>query len=224
METPAKGLLAVWTDVEPAAQAEFAQWYDREHLPERAGIEGFLNARRYVAVQGAPRYFAAYDTRSLAVLGSPVYVEALGHQTEWSRRMFTHFRHTTRMIAAQPADRTIGIGGALLTLRLAPGAAGAAGLAARLGAEVVEPVAALPGIVRVTVALGVIAGLDSDPTQPARLAADRPDAVALLVEASEPPALEQAQAGPLSEPALRQAGAEGILQEGLYRMLCTVLG
>jgi len=222
MTTHAKGLLAVWTDIEPAAEAEFNQWYDREHLPERAAVPGFLNARRYGAVQAAPRYFAAYDTESLAVLGSPTYVKALGNQTAWSQRMFTNFRNNTRMIAAQPTERGVGIGGAMLTVRLAPGVGGAAALAEGL-ARVVETAAELSGIVRISVALGVVAGLDADPTQPARLAAERPDAVALLVEGTDVPPLQAAVAGPLSEAALLAAGAERILQHGYYRMLCTVV-
>jgi hypothetical protein len=223
MATHGKGLLAVWTDVEPAAEAEFNRWYDREHLPERAAVPGFLNARRYGAVQAAPRYFAAYDTRSLEVLGSPAYLKALGSQTPWSLRMFTHFRNNTRMIARQTAERGAGLGGAMLTLRLAPGPAGAAALAEGLARDVLEPAAELAGIVRVTVALGVLAGLDADPAQTARLAAERPEAVALLVDGTDVPALQAALAGPLAEPALRTAGAAGIVQQGTYRMLCTVL-
>lgn len=224
MTTQAKGLLAVWTDIEPTAEAEFNAWYDREHLGERAAIPGFRNARRYGAAEGAPTYFAAYDTDSLAVLGSPTYVEALGNQTAWSRRMFTHFRNTTRIIAALVADEGAGIGGAMLTLRLGPGPQGATALAEGLRRTVVEPTAELPGIVRVGVALGVVAGLDSDPTQPARLAAEAPDAVAVLVEATELAPLQHAAAETLREQVLQEAGAESVLQTGLYRMLCTMVG
>lgn len=217
-----KGLLAVWTDVEPAADAEFAEWYDREHLPERAGVPGFRNARRYGAAEGAPTYFAAYDTDTLAVLGSPIYVKALGNQTAWSRHMFTHFRNTTRVIAAQVADFGTGLGGAMLTLRLTPGSAGAAALAEALG-RIAEPLLSHAGIVRATVALGVVAGLDSDPDQPARLAAEAPDTVALLVEGTELAPLRQVAAEPLREPVLHEAGASGIAQTGLYRMLNSVI-
>jgi hypothetical protein len=221
MTTRATGLLAVWTDVEPAAEAEFHRWYDREHLAERAAVPGFRNARRYAAAEGSPRFFAAYDTESLAVLGSAPYLRALGSQTAWSLRIFTHFRDTARMIAALTADVSLGLGGAVLTLRLEPGAAGAAALAGRL-APLLEPVAELPGIVRASVALGVLAGLDADPAQPARLAAEAPDAVALLVEGNDLEPLRAAAAGPLAEPALRAAGAQAIVQRGLYRLLCAV--
>lgn len=221
MTAHAKGLLAVWTDVEPAAEDEFNEWYDREHLGERAAVPGFLNARRYGAAEGAPGYFAAYDTERLAVLGSPPYLDALANQTAWSRHMFHHFRNTTRMIAAQVAEAGQGIGGAMLTMRLAPGPHGAAALAQALGRTVLEPTAAIAGVVRVCVALGVLAALESDPTQPARLAAEAPDAVALLVEGTHLAPLRRAAAEPLRDAALRDAGAAGTLQTGLYHMLCT---
>jgi len=52
MARQGKGLLAVWTDIPVHIEADFNRWYDEEHLAERAGIPGFLNARRYVSVQG----------------------------------------------------------------------------------------------------------------------------------------------------------------------------
>jgi len=29
----AQGLLAVWTDIAPEAEAEFNEWYNTEHIP-----------------------------------------------------------------------------------------------------------------------------------------------------------------------------------------------
>ena len=45
-------MLLTSMDIDPADEAEFNRWYDREHLDERVAIEGFLEARRYVAHQG----------------------------------------------------------------------------------------------------------------------------------------------------------------------------
>jgi hypothetical protein len=36
-----KGLLAVWADVDPEVEAEFNEWYDKEHVPERLAVPGF---------------------------------------------------------------------------------------------------------------------------------------------------------------------------------------
>ena len=32
-DTP-RGLLCIWTDIDPAHEADFNHWYDREHIPE----------------------------------------------------------------------------------------------------------------------------------------------------------------------------------------------
>ena len=42
-------------NIDAAHEAEFNRWYDREHLEERVAIDGFLEARRYVAHDGNQR-------------------------------------------------------------------------------------------------------------------------------------------------------------------------
>jgi hypothetical protein len=63
-----KDLLAVWTDILTPLGADFNRWYDKEHLAERAGILGFLTARRSVALQSMPKYVAFYDIVDAQVL------------------------------------------------------------------------------------------------------------------------------------------------------------
>jgi hypothetical protein len=48
----AQGLLAVWTDIAPEAEAEFNEWYNTEHIPQLVGIPGIISGRRYQAVEG----------------------------------------------------------------------------------------------------------------------------------------------------------------------------
>jgi hypothetical protein len=63
-----KDLLAVWTDTLTHLGADFNRWYDAEHLAARAGIPGFLTARRSGALQSLPKYAAPYDTVDAQVL------------------------------------------------------------------------------------------------------------------------------------------------------------
>jgi hypothetical protein len=49
MPLAGKGMLLTSMDIDPSDEAEFNRWYDREHLEERVAIDGFLEARRYVA-------------------------------------------------------------------------------------------------------------------------------------------------------------------------------
>jgi hypothetical protein len=71
-----------------ADEAEFNDWYDFEHIPQRLAIPGFLSAQRYVAPQGWPRYGACYDLeRADTTLSSPYKAET-GHAfSAWSKRV-----------------------------------------------------------------------------------------------------------------------------------------
>ena len=224
MESGAKGLLAVWTDVEGTVEGEFNAWYNREHLGERAAIPGFLNARRYISVEGTPRYFAAYDTEHLGILGAPRYLEALANQTEWSNRILAFFQNTTRMISSLAVEHGGGLGGAMLTLRLTPGPGGVGGLRGALTESLAGEAADLPGIVRICVAEGVEATLGDDPTATVSRAEKAPDVLAVLVEGTDLPSLRGVLDGPLREENLIGTGAAAIAQSGLYRLQYAIHG
>ena len=55
MPLAGKGMLLTSMDIDPADETEFNRWYDREHLEERVAIDGFLEARRYVARNASPK-------------------------------------------------------------------------------------------------------------------------------------------------------------------------
>jgi hypothetical protein len=81
------GLLLAMMEPPVALEAEFNQWYDTEHLPERASVDGFLNARRFVCIEGWPRYLALYDLARVEVLHEPSYAAVGGaRQSPWSQR------------------------------------------------------------------------------------------------------------------------------------------
>jgi hypothetical protein len=96
MATQGKGLLVVWTDIPAHIEADFNRWYDDEHLPERAAIPGFLNARRYAALQSAPKYLALYDTVDAQVLRSDAYLKVANNATPWTQRVRPHFQNFLR--------------------------------------------------------------------------------------------------------------------------------
>jgi hypothetical protein len=70
-----RALLAFSHDVTPGSEPDWTEWHDREHIPERLSIPGFLRLRRYVALGPGPRFFYFYETDSLDVLQSPAYLE-----------------------------------------------------------------------------------------------------------------------------------------------------
>ena len=99
MPIAGKGMLLTSMDIDAADEAEFNRWYDREHLEERVAIDGFLEARRYVAHDGKPKYLSLYSTATFDVLDSPAYRTALANQTEWSKANIARFKNMIRAVA-----------------------------------------------------------------------------------------------------------------------------
>lgn len=59
----ANGMLFVASDVEPADEADFNRWYDKEHVEERVRIPGFLSGGRYFSLEGGRKYLGP-ETRN----------------------------------------------------------------------------------------------------------------------------------------------------------------
>ena len=120
MPMAGKGMLLTSMNIDAAHEAEFNRWYDREHLEERVAIEGFLEARRYVAHDGNPKYLSLYSTKTFEVLDSPAYRIALANQTAWSKANIARFRNMIRAVARVTVSRGTGRGAALGIVRLRP--------------------------------------------------------------------------------------------------------
>jgi hypothetical protein len=125
-------MLLTSMDVDPAHEDEFNRWYDREHLLERVAIAGFLEARRYVAHEGHPKYLSLYSTEIFEVLDSPAYRTALANQTEWSKANIARFKNMIRAVARITISRGYGRGAALGIIRIRPAADGEKTLRANL--------------------------------------------------------------------------------------------
>jgi hypothetical protein len=120
MPLAGKGMLLTSMDIDPNDEADFNRWYDREHLIERVAINGFLEARRYIAHQGSPKYLCLYSTETFEVLDSPAYRKALTTQTEWSKTNLARFKNMIRSVARITISRGQGRGAALGIIRLRP--------------------------------------------------------------------------------------------------------
>ena len=120
MPIAGKGMLLTSMDIDAADEAEFNRWYDREHLEERVAIEGFLEARRYIAHEGSPKYLSLYSTETFDVLDSPAYRTALANQTDWSKANISRFKNMIRAVARITISRGQGRGAVLGIIRLRP--------------------------------------------------------------------------------------------------------
>jgi hypothetical protein len=113
------GILAVWSDIDAAAEDDYNAWYDREHLFERLEVPGFHRGRHYLTVSGSPRYFTYFVTDTAAVMASQAYLTQANHPSPWTQRILPHFRNTNRTACHVLCRLGRGYGAASLTIRLA---------------------------------------------------------------------------------------------------------
>ena len=98
----AQAFLALWNSISSAQlQPEYDTWHSFEHVPERVGLPGFLEARRYRShdepAAQPPRYFTCYWLESIEALATAQYREVFTHPTRWSARMRTELRDFFRL-------------------------------------------------------------------------------------------------------------------------------
>src|SRR3978361_1477694 len=120
MPLAGKGIVLTSMNIEPSDEPEFNRWYDREPLEERVAIPGFVEARRYVAHDGNPKYLSLYSTETFDVLDSPAYRTALANQTAWSKANTARFKDMIGGVARITISRGIGRGAVLGIIRLRP--------------------------------------------------------------------------------------------------------
>ncbi|WP_298242517.1 DUF4286 family protein [uncultured Bradyrhizobium sp.] len=120
MPLAGKGMLLTSMNIDVSDEADFNRWYDREHLEERVAIDGFLEARRYIAHAANPKYLCLYSTASLDVLDSPAYRARLANPTDWSRQTMARFKDMLRVVARITVSNGSGRGVALGVVRLRP--------------------------------------------------------------------------------------------------------
>jgi hypothetical protein len=86
MAKKGRAIYLVYTDlVDERHDAEFNAWYDTRHLPQLTAVPGILDAARYVAVKGGPKYLAVYELESPEVIQSDAFVNR--QVTPWDQRM-----------------------------------------------------------------------------------------------------------------------------------------
>jgi hypothetical protein len=154
MAASAPGLLLAMTDIPAEVEAEFNDWYDTEHVPERIAIPGFRSAQRFQAIEGGPKYQALYDLESVAVLDTPEYKRLRETASERTNRIMPQFRNLHRGIytqifpegaAAEPAPAGTT---ALLLVGIAPPPGYEEEFEAWYNLEHLPYLAAVPGVLR----------------------------------------------------------------------------
>jgi hypothetical protein len=212
MPLAGKGMLLTSMDIDAADEADFNRWYDREHLEERVAIAGFLEARRYVAHEGKPKYLSLYSTATFEVLDSPAYRTALANQTEWSKANIARFKNMIRGVARITISRGTGRGAALGIIRLRPPGDGKERLREALRAQL-DP-AKLDGIISIHL-------IENDPALSKPLTSDASNATSgagdwfVLIDATDVRAIPAAAALVTDNAACKPL----VISSGTYRLL-----
>jgi hypothetical protein len=113
------GFLAIWSDLAPEDETDWAHWMTREHSVERVRIEGFLACRIFRA-QGTTvnRYFILYDLEKSDAVGGAEYLARLEAPTPWSQRIMPRLRNFARGGGRVIASAGVGQGGLMAAIRL----------------------------------------------------------------------------------------------------------
>jgi hypothetical protein len=212
-----KGVLAIWNGIAPEAEEDFVAWHVREHIPERVALPGFLRGRRYVALDGFPKYFNFYETTTADDLSSLPYRARLNAPTEWTRRVVAYFRDTSRTICDVALSLGAGDGGTLEALRLSA-ALPSQEFGDRMGRLMAQLLEA-PGIVAAHLLKGrsdASSGVSAEKTL-----RGQPDQIAdwiLLIEGVGPDPLLAVRSSGSAAAALVAAGAAPTIARGCYQL------
>ena len=213
-----RALLAFSHDVTPGSEPDWTEWHNREHIPERLSIPGFLRLRRYVALGAGPRFFYFYETDSLDVLQSPAYLERLGNPTPWTRRCIQYVTNNKRSACRVSATLGGGLGGVLSVAEIGPAPDRADALRRWLAETALPGALAMSGLVAVH--LGEADAAATTVRTDEKKLLQTPDAMArwlVMLEGVDRESV-QAAARAVSDDALRAAGAGGAIERGLYQL------
>jgi Domain of unknown function (DUF4286) len=102
MPKKGSGILLVYTDLgDPSLEAEFNNWYTNEHLPDLLKLPGFLDAARYQAVSGGPKYLAAYEVESSDTIYSSAFVDRVRSERDNTYGPTVIGKNFTRIVGQQ---------------------------------------------------------------------------------------------------------------------------
>ena len=216
-------VVAIWNDIHPNAREDFFEWHNREHIPERVGIPGFLRGRRYIGIDAQPEFFTLYDTESVSVVSSPAYIAKLENPTPWTIKTVKSFAALSRSLCRVESSLGSGSGGLMMTVRFEVSKEREIEMLAAVRDRLLPSLMTRPGIVRVRLC---VAELEASNIKSAEKKDHNhipvPGWIFLIEGAAETKAIAAACDEFISHEALLALGAIGIVKHDLYRLQCDV--
>ncbi|HUN49918.1 MAG TPA: hypothetical protein VMU42_02325 [Candidatus Sulfotelmatobacter sp.] len=120
MALAGNAFLVLWSDVLPAADAEWRAWHVREHMPDRLTVPGIEVGRRYLDPT-RPRHqtFMMYEARSLDVFRSAPYLAQMNAPSVLTQKMLPSIRNILRGVCRTVASDGLGVGTVVAAMRVA---------------------------------------------------------------------------------------------------------
>ena len=113
-----RAAVLIWNDVAPEGRVQFYEWHDREHMPERLSLPGFLRGRRYARAGHSPEWLTIYEAVDVSALVSPAYLARLNAPTVATTRALAYFRNTSRAVCRRVHSLGVSSGGHVLAMRM----------------------------------------------------------------------------------------------------------
>lgn len=111
--------LVLWTDVLPAAKAEWRAWHVREHMPDRLTVPGIERGRRYLDPSRARHQtFMIYEARALEVFTSAPYLAQMNAPSTLTQKLLPSIRNIVRGVCRVVSSDGLGLGTVVATLRV----------------------------------------------------------------------------------------------------------
>lgn len=143
-----RGVVAIWHGLKDEGRAGFYEWHNTEHMPERAGIRGFLRGRRYIDRNKPAELLTLYETVDTDVLTSREYLERLNAPTPWTVESIRAFTNLSRALAEVVFSRSTGDGAVVRAFKFDVAGDDAASIRDRLSQRV-QAIGLVEGVVGV---------------------------------------------------------------------------
>jgi hypothetical protein len=223
MSLSGSGVIAIWNDITDEERANFYEWHDREHIPERVSIPGFLRGRRYIALSGTPEYFTLYEVQDKSVLTGADYLARLNSPTEWTTRSVQHFRNTSRSLCDVEVSLGAGSGGFIGTIRFDCEPSQDSKILKTVSDAILPEVTKAPAISAAHICRGDESASNVKTAEQRGRAENMVPRWVLMVEGATQEAVEHVLSTHLSPAVLDGLGASEALQ-GVYRLQFDLVG
>ncbi|NOT55870.1 MAG: hypothetical protein HOP18_14825 [Deltaproteobacteria bacterium] len=93
----AEFILNVRLNIPMDKEKDFNEWYNIDHVPALVGVPGVYCARRYMAVEGDPKYLAVYEMNDARIPKTPEWDKA--RNSEWTLRIRPHLKDPKAIVS-----------------------------------------------------------------------------------------------------------------------------